>query len=178
MSDQNITKKALVDAFKQVMQNKPFDKISVSDITNVCHLNRQTFYYHFEDKYDLMNWLYYQEIFLPLVETLNHQNYHQSFQEMFEKMLQEKAIYQNALTMSSDFGFKQYLYSILEQLVIMIFDNHQTNRNEEIYALDIQFYTHGLTGIIIDWVNKGMRIKPSELADEMNKLITHGKKMV
>lgn len=178
MSDQNITKKALVDAFKQIMQEKPFDKISVSDITNACHLNRQTFYYHFEDKYDLMNWLYYQEIFLPLVENLNHQNYQKSFEEMFAKMLTEKEIYQNALSMSSDFGFKQYLHSILEQLITMIFDSNQSTRNELIYNLDIQFYTHGLMGIILDWVNQGMKIKPAELASEMDNLITHGKKMV
>ena len=50
MSDSLITKKAIAAALKQVCREKPFDKISIADITAVCGLNRQTFYYHFQDK--------------------------------------------------------------------------------------------------------------------------------
>ena len=53
MSDSLITKRAIAEALKQVCKEKPFDKISISDITAVCGLNRQTFYYHYQDKYEL-----------------------------------------------------------------------------------------------------------------------------
>ena len=58
MADSNITKKALADALKELMDTKPFHKISVSDICERCQMNRKSFYYHFKDKYDLMNWIY------------------------------------------------------------------------------------------------------------------------
>ena len=75
MKEYTITKDAIANAFKELMKIKSFDKISISDITNSCKLNRQTFYYHFQDKYELMNWIYYNEIFLPLVDNLSEDTY-------------------------------------------------------------------------------------------------------
>ena len=53
MPDSNITKKALAMAMKELMEQIPFSKISVSDICEKCGMNRKSFYYHFKDKYDL-----------------------------------------------------------------------------------------------------------------------------
>ena len=64
MPDANVTKKALADSMKQLMKEKPFDKISVTDICEYCGMNRKSFYYHFKDKYDLVNWIYYTEFIM------------------------------------------------------------------------------------------------------------------
>lgn len=53
MADSNITKRALSAAFKELLQTEAFEKISVADICDKCHMNRKSFYYHFKDKYDL-----------------------------------------------------------------------------------------------------------------------------
>ena len=50
------TKKALKESLKKQLHCKRFDKITISDITNGCGMNRMTFYYHFSDIYDLMVW--------------------------------------------------------------------------------------------------------------------------
>ena len=50
MSDSIITKKALALGLKELLKKKSFDNVIVSDITDICGLNRQTFYYHFHDK--------------------------------------------------------------------------------------------------------------------------------
>lgn len=54
MSESLITKKAIAQALKNLCRDKAFDKISIADITTACGLNRQTFYYHFQDKYELL----------------------------------------------------------------------------------------------------------------------------
>ena len=61
MADSNMTKKALASALKELMKTVPFSKISVGDICNMCEMNRKSFYYHFKDKYDLINWIYTSE---------------------------------------------------------------------------------------------------------------------
>lgn len=48
------TRKAIIDAFIQLSESKPFDNITVKDITEKALINRATFYNHFLDKYDLM----------------------------------------------------------------------------------------------------------------------------
>ena len=50
------TKKQLAEALKSAMLHKSFSKISVKDIVEVCGINRKTFYYHFQDIYDLLRW--------------------------------------------------------------------------------------------------------------------------
>ena len=49
MSDSLITKRALAKTLKELCQYRNFEKISINDLTNKCGLNRQTFYYHFQD---------------------------------------------------------------------------------------------------------------------------------
>ena len=58
MADSNITKSALASALKELMETTPFAKITVSDICAKCNMNRKSFYYHFKDKFDLVNWIY------------------------------------------------------------------------------------------------------------------------
>ena len=72
MADSNITKRALSAALKELMETQPFSKISVGDICERCEMNRKSFYYHFRDKYDLVNWIYDTE-FITVVRQSDGQ---------------------------------------------------------------------------------------------------------
>ena len=54
MPESNLTKKAIALSAKELTKEKPYDKISISDIADRCGIKRQTFYYHFQDKYELL----------------------------------------------------------------------------------------------------------------------------
>lgn len=56
------TKEMLCDALITLSVKKPFSKITVSEIVNLCNVNRKTFYYHFADVYDLLEWHLNNEI--------------------------------------------------------------------------------------------------------------------
>ena len=58
-SDQ--TKHALAQALKELMAQKPIEKITIHDLTERCGIRRQNFYYHFEDVYDLLRWMFQEE---------------------------------------------------------------------------------------------------------------------
>ena len=58
MADSNITKRALANSLKSLMTEQPFEKINVAQICERCDMNRKSFYYHFKDKYDLVNWIF------------------------------------------------------------------------------------------------------------------------
>ena len=55
------TKKALADALKKMMVIKPIDRITVNDLVETCGVSRQTFYYHFDDVYDLLEWVFEED---------------------------------------------------------------------------------------------------------------------
>ena len=66
MADSNITKKALASALKTLLEDTSFKKISVADICEKCDMNRKSFYYHFKDKYDLVNWIFDNDVIAQL----------------------------------------------------------------------------------------------------------------
>lgn len=70
MADSNITKRALATSLKELMLEQPFDKINVAQICARCNMNRKSFYYHFKDKYDLVNWIFDTE-FIALMKDEN-----------------------------------------------------------------------------------------------------------
>lgn len=51
------TKQSLINAFVSLVNEKDFDKISIADITNGAQVNRATFYAHFNDKYELLDYI-------------------------------------------------------------------------------------------------------------------------
>ena len=51
-----ITKRALEESLKNLLLQKPLNKITINDIAEDCGINRMTFYYHFRDIYDLVEW--------------------------------------------------------------------------------------------------------------------------
>ena len=70
MADSNITKRALAASLKELMAEQPFDKINVAQICQRCNMSRKSFYYHFKDKYDLVNWIFDTEF----MELIKHEN--------------------------------------------------------------------------------------------------------
>ena len=51
-----VTKRALEASLKNLLLQKPLNKITIADIADDCGINRMTFYYHFKDIYDLVEW--------------------------------------------------------------------------------------------------------------------------
>ena len=80
MADSNITKHALAEALKGLMAEMPFEKINVSQICERCGMNRKSFYYHFKDKYDLVNWIFDTE-FISLIRDENLENVRTRYKE-------------------------------------------------------------------------------------------------
>lgn len=168
MSECTLRKKAIALAFKNVMSRKPLEKITVQDITQECGINRQTFYYHFEDRNDLMNWIFYNEVFLPCVEVLTDDNCYDTFLLMLQIIANENTFYKNAFSIASSNKFLYNLYAILETLV-------ETISKKKKATIDVCFYAHGLLGIITYWVENGMPYSTESLALELTNILNNAK---
>ena len=66
---QDAMKYRLADAMKVCMRKMPVEKITVKEIVAECQTTRQTFYRHFQDKYDLINW-YFDPIFAGIFYSI------------------------------------------------------------------------------------------------------------
>ena len=93
MSNNSITKEALATALKKLLEQQPLSKISVKHITDYCNISRNTFYYHFKDKYELINWMFYTD----MLENVNSFNDPSKLTESFVKVC--KAVSYTHLTL-------------------------------------------------------------------------------
>ena len=77
-----LTKKALLIAFGELLEEKPFNKITITDITAKCGLNRMTFYYHFDNIYELMIWGLEAQLHEVSKNYINYENWKTGSQEL------------------------------------------------------------------------------------------------
>ena len=67
------TKIQMAESLKRLIKDRPFSKITVQDIVADCSINRNTFYYHFENTYDLLSFAYEQEV-KNIVDSFHNAN--------------------------------------------------------------------------------------------------------
>ena len=105
-----ITKKALAGSLKKLSLEKPLDKITVTDIAEDCQVNRQTFYYHFQDIYDLVEWIYTSEVAVALGDKRTYDTWEQGFLQLFQYIQKNKAFVLNTYHSLSREYLERFLY--------------------------------------------------------------------
>ena len=121
LSCSEITKKKLAEALKELMQTTPFEKITISDISNQCDMHRQTFYYHFQDRYELLDWMLYNELISSFVENFSYETMEEKFYYIFNTMYNDKKFYQNAVKINM-----ADVYNYLTKIATIIYHNKLT----------------------------------------------------
>ena len=169
MSDSTITKRAIAASLKELTKRKAFDKITIHEITEFCGLNRQTFYYHFKDKYELVDWIYYNETISIIMQDLTYENWDQKVLLMLKNMKQDKYFYESTLKLSVESGFRNYLFRIATELFMDIVGRIELNtdylENEKTFISE--FYAFGIVEVIISWAQHGMRETPEYITKQL-----------
>lgn len=173
MSDSLITKKAVATSLKDLMKKKDLQKISVSDIVGHCGINRQTFYYHFKDKYDLVNWIYYNEVVAAVIHNNNSEDWSDVVLGVLLGMQREKNFYINALNVTGQNAFQDYFFDVTKNILTGLIDstNEETGYTEEEKDFFVEFYCYGLVGITVHWACGGMKEAPEEIVRRLSHLI-------
>ena len=106
-----ITKRAFASSLKKMLAKKPLEKIRIIDITEYCGVNRQTFYYHFKDIYDLLEWVYTNEATKALGEKKTYETWQQGFKQIFQYIVNNKEFVLTTFNSVSREYLERYLYN-------------------------------------------------------------------
>ena len=160
MPKTEITKAALASGLRSLMTKKKLNQITIKDITDECGISRNAFYYHFSDKYDLVNWIFTSQT-LPVINTFSDPDrYFDGFVALCKHMLEDKKFYMEAfrysgqnslwetLTKSYFELIKIHISSVYAQIGYRLSDN-------ELFIV-ARLETHAYVGIIKEWVKDGM----------------------
>lgn len=167
MSDSNITKKALANALKELMTEKSFEKISVSDICDRCGMNRKSFYYHFKDKYDLVNWIFYTDF----IRNMKFDSYDKGWDvvsDLCRHFYKEKAFYRAAFKIEGQNSFKDYVLETLEPITRYFIDGSEMIIDDEEFFMT--FLGDAFLSAIMRWLREGMQLAPEEFVGKLRSL--------
>ena len=170
------TKQAMYHALKKLITTKSINKITIKDITDTCGLNRQTFYYHFKDIYDLLEWSF-QEEFRFIDSYLQKPEY--TWEEIFagsvKYISQNKYICQCIVCgLARDqliLSLHNSIYEIVRKIILHSLPQNQIP--EKYLDVTARFYTYALSNYLFDWVKNGMLETPEEVIDNFIFVVNH-----
>lgn len=170
------TKQAMYHALKKLITTKSINKITIKDITDTCGLNRQTFYYHFKDIYDLLEWSF-QEEFRFIDSYLQKPEY--TWEEIFagsvKYISQNKYICQCIVCgLARDqliLSLHNSIYEIVRKIILRSLSQNQIP--EKYLDFTARFYTYALSNYLFDWVKNGMLETPEEVIDNFIFVVNH-----
>jgi probable dihydroxyacetone kinase regulator len=170
MPDANITKSALAASMKKLMKEKPFAKISVIDICEGCGMNRKSFYYHFKDKYDLVNWIFYTD-FISLVSTGNYTSGWELIVAVGELFYQDQEFYRSALKIEGQNSFRDYFHESMTPIVSFFLREDGEENGDTDREILITFFCDAYLSAVERWLEDGCRMTPEEFVNHLKSMI-------
>lgn len=150
------TKKAFADALKKEMETKPFSKVTISDIVRDCNVNRKTFYYHFEDIYDLLKWTLQQEAIEVVSQFDLLVEYEEAIRFVMDYVEENAVILRNVYDSLGREELKRFFYFDFKRIVESFVNEGKEKMNVEIAEsfekFIVEFYTEALAGILLEWI--------------------------
>lgn len=168
-----VTKRALEQSLKNLLLKKPLTKITVGDITDDCGINRMTFYYHFKDIYDLVEWSCLEDAKIALEEKKTYDTWQQGLLQIFKAVQENKPFILNVYRCVHREQVEKYLQPLVDQLLLNVINEEAagiTVRDEDKQFI-AQVYSYMFIGLMLDWIKDDMREDPQQIVEKLSKLI-------
>lgn len=168
-----ITKRALEQSLKNLLLKKPLTKITVGDIADDCGINRMTFYYHFKDIYDLVEWSCLEDAKRALDEKKTYDTWQQGLLQIFEAVQENKPFILNVYRCVHREQVEKYLQPLVDRLLLGVLEEEAKGlavRDEDKQFI-AQVYSYIFIGLMLDWIKDGMREDPRPIVDRLARLI-------
>lgn len=170
VADSNITKKALAEALKALMREMPIEKINVAYICERCGMKRQSFYYHFRDKYDLLNWIFDSETDTLLGDgsSVSQEGPWDRFELLCRYFYDNRNFYRSALQIHGQDSFmvhfQQRIFPVFKRALSFMPGNQ---KQDEFSA---NFFAYALVCAIARWLMSRNGMEPEEFIRNIKQL--------
>ena len=167
------TKRALAMSLKQLMAQKPLSKITIADLTEACGINRMTFYYHFQDIYDLIEWICLEEGGQALQGRKDYQTWQEGLVALCHATIRNRVFVEGVYHSVQREQIENYLlrvvHALLLDVVMELSEHYAISRENQEYITD--FYRHAFVGVMLEWVKNGMKEPPEELVGRISRML-------
>lgn len=169
-------KAAIINSFKQLLNKKSMDKITVKEICEHCDVNRQSFYNHFTDIMDVFKFIFYEELSVEIAQNRTFENWGGGFLATLNYLKRNSRMILHVYNSSYWPETNTYLTHLSNRLLEDVVDECVVKLNVKLKDKDkkfiVNFYRHVFNGLMIDWVSEGMTEEPETILKKLLIMIT------
>lgn len=159
----------LAESLKELSRTRPIDKITIKEITDKAGVIRPTFYNHFQDKYELLEWIVREELMKPVMPLFANGLLREGVTFIFTAMEKEKEFYQRAVRLEGQNSFTEIMMRTAKDMVLANMDQEAVQAKLKYDWLTpelvAEFYGQIACSLAIRWITDGMRIPVNEVVD-------------
>ncbi len=159
-----LTERAIEKSFVRLLKEVPFDKITVKDIVEDCGINRNTFYYHYEDIFDLLHKVFEKRAAEVLAEGIAKNDWQESFLRCTLYALENRKEIYHIYNSIDRRQLESFLYQVAGEIMLSYVRAHAEGMKvpEDDIVMIAGFYKCALVGIVLEWLDDGMKLEPEE----------------
>lgn len=154
----NRTKEMLAESLMKLLARRTLDKITIQDIVDDCGYNRQTFYYHFHDIYDLIDWIFAAQTQELIEKCRACGSLDVGVEAVIAYMRGNRRLILNILRSVNGEKLLDNLYRSAQSIVLSALENHPgvQELSAEYRELVAEAFKYALAGLLIDWMRAGI----------------------
>lgn len=167
----------LAEGFKELVLEKSVEKITIKEITDRAGVIRVTFYNHFQDKYELLEWICREEVVGPIRILLWNGMQKEALTFMFTSILKNKEFYCHVAKMEGQNSFESIVRRCIFDILKDYFEEHAKHSKKKYEWLTpewvAEYYAQSLTFVLISWIHGGMQGSPADMVDMYDLIAQH-----
>lgn len=174
------TKKAIENAFIELLLEKDTNKITVKDVTERADINRGTFYRHYMDIFDLLSNTedkiindLCEQTSPNIIQILNTERLN-GVMSALDYIYDKRQLFKIMLSSSRSMNFMKKVTEVFEEYFLPDISGISPGLSEETYRMITMFYINGAMSLIKDWLDNDTKMPAGELGELIENLIRAG----
>lgn len=166
--------KKLIESFKQLTKEEMVDKITIKEITDGAGVIRSTFYYHFQDKYELIERIFQTEILQPLFPLLDNNMITEMTLLIFKNLEKEKSFYRKLSYMEGQNSFEEIVQRSIRNALLTHMEKNIVEQTRQVLKkhfgwLSLEqiadYYASSMTFVVINWIKAEIEVTPEQVTE-------------
>ena len=172
----NATKRVLAEALKARLARQRLDEITIRSLVDDAEVSRKTFYYHFQDIYDLLEWVLVDEGRRILEGRTTVATWQQGLRSVFDYFQQNRVVILNIYRSVQqnnrllEHHVAQLVRPMLEQIFEAYPGHERVTPDDRQFILDL--YTFGLIELVLHWIGSGMKPDAASQMERIDRLFS------
>ncbi|MGI6069727.1 MAG: TetR/AcrR family transcriptional regulator C-terminal domain-containing protein [Blautia sp.] len=168
------TREKIILTFKELVMEKSIDKIKIKDITDRIGMTRPTFYTYFQDKYEVVEYIFTQEVIEPVIPFIKNGFIREGVLCILMQMDKDKDFYREASRGSGQNSFQEMLHRTSFDLLLDMVSEKVKLKKKGILSVTLvaEYYENIFQFVIRKWLNEKEEIPPAEMMQIYDFLVS------